>query len=304
MTHIKTNITTDWDLLLSQLVTERQFFNCSPELSPYIFPIMHFTYNHPCIKQFIYKPIPIGSIAMYIHCGAPIIINNLKDKIKKPKLHNATIQGVHQIDHSMEIYPQGKGEMIVVGFKPGGFAKLFNVPAKAFKNKIVDLTKVLPKPFRNTITEIQSEKQIDQRAKKTIMLLNNLLQKSRFIPVNNHNEVLNLIHKSKGKLSLKEICHQVNPSIRSIQRSFLINIGVSPKDYFRINRINLIMRVLDKLTFENWHQLIHDYGYYDQAHFIHDLKAVTGYTPCEFLQNEHRYRKIQFDRYGIIEYKP
>lgn len=33
----------------------------------------------------------------------------------------------------------------------------------------------------------------------------------------------------------------------------------------------------------DYHQIIHDLGYYDQAHFIRDFKDIIGISPLKYL---------------------
>lgn len=292
------------ETLLRQIVSERIFFNPGAELNPYIYPIMYFVYDHPLAKQFVYFPMPSCNVVMYIHCKAPIIVKNAQEKIQNTNTRDALLFGIFQHDNTIELYPQGRGEMIAIGFKPGGFIKLFNQPASIIQNKIVDLNKIMPPEHFQSIKEIQHETDINQRIQKLRLLLKKLIAKSN-VKINNHYySALHIIHQSKGKLSLKEICQQVNSSTRSVQRSFLVNIGTSPKNYFRINRINLVIGALNQLSFKNWHQIIHDYGYYDQAHFIHDFKSVTQLSPSEFFENKHLYKSVYFDRYGVLKLRP
>ncbi|HTD40430.1 MAG TPA: helix-turn-helix domain-containing protein, partial [Mucilaginibacter sp.] len=60
-------------------------------------------------------------------------------------------------------------------------------------------------------------------------------------------------------------------------RKFKIYSGFSPKMYLRLTRLQNALKQYghDKtLT-----QIAYECGYYDQSHFIHDVKAFTGYHP-------------------------
>jgi AraC-like DNA-binding protein len=69
-------------------------------------------------------------------------------------------------------------------------------------------------------------------------------------------------------------------SPRSLQRLFREYVGVSPK--WVLQRLRLHEAAERMLEGRDWAALALDLGYFDQAHFIHDFKAVTGRSPGEY----------------------
>ncbi|MDI5986573.1 helix-turn-helix transcriptional regulator [Halomonas sp. M4R5S39] len=79
---------------------------------------------------------------------------------------------------------------------------------------------------------------------------------------------------------------------RRLERLFKHHVGLSPKRYARLLRIarsrELIKRGGAAVSLTD---TAHEAGYFDQAHFIHDFKAVTGVTPGGYLDHvRRRYR--------------
>ncbi len=76
---------------------------------------------------------------------------------------------------------------------------------------------------------------------------------------------------------------------RRLERLFLQQVGLSPKRYARLLRVahsrELIKRggAAASLTDTSFAA-----GYFDQSHFIHDFKAVTGLTPGGYLDYARR----------------
>jgi len=78
-----------------------------------------------------------------------------------------------------------------------------------------------------------------------------------------------------------------------LERRFRQLTGVSPKTFARLVRFEAVR---DSLFMDPAYppaKVAHDFGYTDQAHFIHDFKAFAGRTPgalmaqlqeAEFLQ--------------------
>lgn len=50
---------------------------------------------------------------------------------------------------------------------------------------------------------------------------------------------------------------------------------------------------------EDWQDIVYRFGYYDQSHFIHDFKSVTGYTPRKFI-DFRQHGAIYLDRFQVV----
>ena len=59
------------------------------------------------------------------------------------------------------------------------------------------------------------------------------------------------------------------------------------KVFSRIIRLRHVLRALERVSSErcrvDWARLAVDEGYFDQAHFVRDFRALTGLTPERFL---------------------
>ena len=75
---------------------------------------------------------------------------------------------------------------------------------------------------------------------------------------------------------------------RTLERVFRREIGISPKFYGRIQRLNAFIRRL-RLVQNDWSEIAFDLGYSDQAHLIRDVVQLTDYTPTNLarLTAEH-----------------
>ena len=74
-----------------------------------------------------------------------------------------------------------------------------------------------------------------------------------------------------------------NLSERSLQRIFKDHVGISPKKFADIMRLENsidLFRQGKTLT-----DVCYESGYYDQPHFIKDFKRCSGMTPGDFLKS-------------------
>lgn len=70
-------------------------------------------------------------------------------------------------------------------------------------------------------------------------------------------------------------------SRRNLDKRFMALYGVSPKYFARVARMQQVARRLALSPQDGLLDLALDAGYFDQAHFTHDLRALTGLSPRE-----------------------
>jgi AraC-like DNA-binding protein len=64
-------------------------------------------------------------------------------------------------------------------------------------------------------------------------------------------------------------------------------VGNTPKQFIKIVRFHEVMTNLTTVKPGKLTQHAHENGYFDQAHFIRDFKAYSGYTPKELLSQKY-----------------
>jgi AraC-like DNA-binding protein len=69
---------------------------------------------------------------------------------------------------------------------------------------------------------------------------------------------------------------------RSLQRLFREHVGVSPKWVIKRFRLHEALEQVSAGADVDWTQLALDLGYFDQAHFIRDFKAIVGEPPTGY----------------------
>src|SRR5690606_38443671 len=86
-------------------------------------------------------------------------------------------------------------------------------------------------------------------------------------------KIFELVHDTQGEISVKEISEKVFWSARQINQYFNRQFGLSLKEYCQIFRFQA------SLSYIKAGKLFPQLNYYDQSHFIKQIKKFTGVTP-------------------------
>jgi AraC-like DNA-binding protein len=79
-----------------------------------------------------------------------------------------------------------------------------------------------------------------------------------------------------------EIAARHGVSVRTVQRLFSEYVGAGPKWVLQRYRLHEALAQLHAGTDADWARFALDLGYYDQAHFVRDFRALVGRTPVQY----------------------
>lgn len=92
------------------------------------------------------------------------------------------------------------------------------------------------------------------------------------------------IIKAHGNVTVKDLAESAGYSERNLNRVFTGEIGITPKKFSRIIRFQNALQALEEHGIRDYRLCdINEFGYYDEAHFIHDFKAFCGQSPVKFM---------------------
>ncbi len=123
--------------------------------------------------------------------------------------------------------------------------------------------------------------------------LTRIFKNTRRKKIMHSEKFLDTILSTNGKYKICEISKREKVSMRSIQRIFSEEIGLSPKEFSRIIRFRKMVENLYKSPEINLYDLAYNFNYTDPSHLLKDFKYFTGLTPANFiLKDEALNRKI------------
>ncbi|SDS40711.1 AraC family transcriptional regulator [Jiangella sp. DSM 45060] len=78
------------------------------------------------------------------------------------------------------------------------------------------------------------------------------------------------------------VAARVDASASTLQRRFRAAVGLSPKQFGRVRRLQRVLRAATAPGVD-WAEVAARHGYFDQAHLINDFRALTGLTPARYV---------------------
>ena len=72
---------------------------------------------------------------------------------------------------------------------------------------------------------------------------------------------------------------------RTLRRRFTAHVGLTPKRFARIQRLQRLVRDLDGQTQPDWAAMATRHGYADQPHLAGEFRELVGVTPTGYLRS-------------------
>lgn len=226
---------------------------------------------------------PDGIVEIIFHYETPFYTWQNNNKFLQPK--NFAVSMMKQY---IEIASLGKTGFISVRFFPWGAYHFFDLPIQNFLDQTIDATTLWENDSKKIITELKTLSSLEERFKSVERFLLEKLKQHKKEETEADNAI-KLIRKTKGSLTIEEVCAETGLSKKQLERKFLATAGIMPKAFSRITRFINICQNLDEQKDKTLTQLTYECGFYDQAHFIKEFKEFSGFTPKEFFEKEHIY---------------
>ncbi len=105
---------------------------------------------------------------------------------------------------------------------------------------------------------------------------------------------IELYHRG-GQRRLTELAGSLDVSLRTLERQFLHEVGISAKTLARLIRFETAHNLLASAPGTPLAALAYDLGFADQAHLTHEFRILGGVTPGSFIRMiETRHQEVQW----------
>ncbi len=173
-----------------------------------------------------------------------------------------------------------------IKIKPAGLQLFSQVPGKEILDQVFPSHEIITRDYNNIEDVLFSENNFSCKSE---IMNRHLLQKLNILQSDSKtllDRILDVIHFHQGQIELKSISTQFSISYKKLERLFDKYVGLSPKTYLRIIRFNSTLNSLKTSSNNSLTDISCMSGYYDQNHFIKEVKYFTKLTPKEFYSSE------------------
>ena len=245
--------------------------------SPFIESFDYFELNEKNHQE-IFQMHPDGTIELIFHLDeTPLYHQTTYTKGWQIRPY-AFIGGLHRSNY--QIKSENNSKVISVKFTPG-MGKYF-IPCKLdqFTDNVIPITDIWPHAGKKMIDKILLAKTLDQKIK---IISNFLFDQKNMTKCSPIDHAVQMVVQNNGIITLEKLAKAACLSTSQFRKRFKEEVGISPKYFVRIIRINAILKILKKQnTPYKLVDIAYQFKYFDQAHFIRDFKLVTGCTPKTF----------------------
>lgn len=170
----------------------------------------------------------------------------------------------------------GQGRVFGVKFRPGAFYPFIKAPISSLTDVSVSLSEI----FGEEGDAFEMEMLSFGEGTEMVELAEAFIR--RRLPERDENvEAINRIVD-------RIIARRFNLGVRTLQRTFDRYVGVGPKWVIRRYRLQEAADRLSGVEGVDLPDIAISLGYFDQAHFINDFKALVGVSPAEYARNAGR----------------
>jgi len=239
-----------------------------------------FMESGPHDRDVVERVIPLEHIQLMFHYKNPfVVLKQDKPAVLQPR---SLISGLS--DSFTDVSTNGETGVVFISFYPAGACHFFDFPLSAIENQSVDMKDIFNYEVRHVEESLNDSFTIPDKVQ---VLEHYLLARYAPIPVYDRlliGKGLDIIKCSKGQTSAKSLSGILHTSPKTLERKFSHYLGKTTKQLIKLTRFQEVLRDFSSLKTRTLTEHAYHNGYFDQAHFIHDFKAYTGYTPGEFLQ--------------------
>lgn len=166
--------------------------------------------------------------------------------------------------------------LVAVEFRSGGAARFFSMPMSEFYDQIVSLEDAWGGSGRSLRERLLAA---PTPAAKFRVFEGLLLD--HFKPGLDRG-IAYSIEALRSGVPVSQVAWRLGLLPRTLTRRFSAEVGITPKRFARVQRLQRVLRAIRGSSQPNWCAIAAEHGYTDQSHLIHDFRNLAHITPSGY----------------------
>lgn len=198
---------------------------------------------------------------------------------------NAELWGASMTPVLLGMEPNSYRVLLLIQLSPYGLYQITRQSQSEFTDKRIVLADTDHELFRSLHQAFVTSKTVTELANTCDKILYKRMEKN--VISDALQIAATVISDTHGQIPVRDAAQQSGYSERHLNRLFLTQIGMNIKNYARLSRFNYVLKQIQKTpaSFASFASLSQQAGYFDQAHFDKDFKAISGMSPQNYLKN-------------------
>ena len=214
--------------------------------------------------------IPDGRIELIVHYRGTC----WRHRSQAPAIRQPSLLLVGQMIEPVVLAPDGASGIAAIRLKPAAARAVLGFAASDVAGRFVELDAVFPSA-RGLVDRLGSARDDAERVRTLEAWLGRVIRRS---PRPEVEAAVSAIVQSAGRVSIDRIADRVGLGVRRIERHFNEDVGLGPKTFARIVRLQAALQRIRR------GQSLSDAalacGYYDQAHMARDFRQLAAMSPA------------------------
>jgi len=232
------------------------------------------------------KLLPDAAVELIIDLGeGPKKLYDRRDTLRHTGFNRCWISGMQR--QYIIIGTEKGSSMMGAHFRTGGAAPFFGFPISELTGSVVELDLIWKCEILSLREQLLEAPSIDGKF--------DLLEKYLFAKAQSRLEPDKAVSAALATLQswpvipLRELASRLGFSHKQMLARFDCRVGLTPKVTSRILRFRKSLAAAHVATAPDWSDVAATYGYYDQAHLIHEFQEFAGMTPLQYHNNRTVY---------------
>lgn len=219
--------------------------------------------------------VPTTRIDLLFFFGDRFIEHTSSENLSLPRFYL-----LGQRTSPLKVSASGKTGVIIFSFKPCAALPIFGIPLQQFTNHSVPLEYFMPSAeVLATEEKVMLAATADEKVAILQSFLAAKLRPCLFDPL--MLQAAQLINRQFNSFNIEQVAATLGLGRRQFERRFQRSVGLSPLRFS--NTLRFQKALFLHMQGEHWADIVDMCGYYDQSHFIREIKSLSSFSPGQVL---------------------